>query len=318
MSEPTAHTERLFYRWGYTSAAFALLSGAAGILGRRTCVFLARQIAAFYTASHPSIVEVVKNNLAILTPEQANSSLAKSTFANFAHGLADYLRMGSLPLSAASELCTERTGFEVLESVRTQARGAILATGHFGFFEYGALLLKELNIPVTVLTLGEPTAALTKWRADFRKKWGAETIEIGADSFSSLRVVQALQAGRFCALLVDRPTQGGTLPVRLPGGSVQFSTSAALLAHLADCPIIPVAVSLREDGFYRMTAKPAVILEKSLPRTQAIEAATRQVANSLVEEFLSAPSQWYHFIPLAENTRHSARNLPPAGRTAEN
>ena len=46
-----------------------------------------------------------------------------------------------------------------------------------------------MGYPVTVVTLSEHTRELTEWRANFRRRWGAETIEVGPDAFSSLRIV---------------------------------------------------------------------------------------------------------------------------------
>lgn len=292
------HYQRLFYRWGYTSRTFTLLEHAVKFAGRRLSNTIARQIANFYSATHPGVVETVRRNLLLLNAS-ATTRHARAVFRNFAVGLSDYWLCGLLPVAKTSAWCRERSGMEHLQKARAAGRGAILATGHFGLFEYGALLLAEKNLPISVLTLSEPTPELTRWRADFRRRWGAETIEIRRDPFSSLRVVEALQANRFCAMLVDRPFDGPSIECPVPHGQIPFSLSAALLAHLADCPILPVTVQRLPDASYRLVTHAPIFVDRSLPRQKALESMTREMATVLAADFADAPEQWYHFAPVS-------------------
>lgn len=298
MNAPVPHTRRFFYRLTYTAAFMGFVARVGEAFGREGCGFVADVVSRFYTATNPAIVEVVRSNLALLAPEMATTRNADRVFQNFARDMADYLAVGGMSPREASTLCVERHGLDHLMEVRKSGRGAVLATGHFGFFEFGSLLLAELGIPVTVLTLGEPSDELTAWRAAYRRRWGANTIEIGADAFSSLQVIRELEQGRFCALLVDRPVHGATVPVELPGGAIPFSTSAALLAYLARCPLLPVNVQRRPDGMFRMHAGAPVECPTGVAREQALEDATRQIGKALAGEFALSPLQWYHFVPL--------------------
>lgn len=294
-----SHTERLFYRLLYTQSSFHFLDWLGKAIGRKNAGLIARCFATAYSYSHPSVIEVVRKNLAILDPAQATTARARETFYHFALGLADYFALGNLPLLEATKYCTVREGHESLQEVQSLGKGAILATGHFGFFEFGSTLLTELGIANTALTFAEPSPALTQWRADYRSRWGANTIEIGSDAFASLQVVKALAQGQFCAMLVDRPLTGPQISMPAPGGSIAFSTSASLLAYLADCPIIPVVVHRLPDGTYRMAAKKPIFVVRDLPRRKAMEQATHEIATSLLSEFIARPTHWYHFIPVA-------------------
>jgi KDO2-lipid IV(A) lauroyltransferase len=292
------HTSRLFYRLFYTPDAFAMVSRAAEALGRDGCRAIARTLAWLYTRTHPGVVETVRQNLCYVVPGRADAALAARVFENFAMGLADYFALGALPLREAVLHCPQREGLEHLQKVHREGRGAILATGHFGFFEFGAALLAELDLPFTALTLGEPSEELTAWRAAYRLRWRAETIEVGADSFSALRVIEALQAGRFCAMLVDRPFGGPCVEVPLPGGTIPFSTSPGLLAHLAGCPVLPVTITQDESGTYRLVAHAPIYPDPAASRAENTLAISREVARVLGVEFASHPEQWYHFAPI--------------------
>jgi KDO2-lipid IV(A) lauroyltransferase len=295
------HFQRLFYRWGYTSKAFGLLDLAVRTCGRSTANRVARTVATFYTATNPGIVETVRQNLLLLDPA-ATARQARSVFQNFAVGLSDYWIAGNVPIAEAASWCTDRAGWNHLETALQHGRGAVLATGHFGLFEYGALLLAEKKLPVTVLTLSEPTRELTDWRADFRRRWGAETIEIGQEAFSSLKVVETLKQNRFCALLVDRPFHGPSLGCPLPNGEMPFSLSAALLAYLAECPIIPVSTHRRADASYALRAHHPIFPERTKPRQENLEEMTRKMAAVLAEDFVGGPEHWFHFCPIHSST----------------
>lgn len=294
------HTERFFYRLLYTPSIFAGVDKMAEALGRVGCGAVATALAWSYSRTHPAIVETVRRNLALLCPQTATTQRARQVFEEFAKGMADYFAFGQLPLRELGSMCVERGGLEHLRAAQREGRGCILATGHFGFFEFGAALLQEIGIPCSVLTWAEPSEELTQWRAAYRARWGAETIEVGRDVFSSMQVVRALQEGRFCAMLVDRPFGGPTVSVPAPGGSVAFAVSPGLLAHLSGAPILPVVVNRRADGDYRLLAKAPVRIRHELPRAEAVRLAARETGQSLLEEFVRFPEQWYQFSPLAQ------------------
>ena len=100
-------------------------------------------------------------------------------------------------------------------------------------------------------------------------------------------------------MLADRPFGGPSVPIDLPNGSIAFSSSPALLAWMADCPVIPVAIARRPDGLYRIVSKPGVWPRRlGQDREAAVEAATRAIAESLFEEIAQTPHQWYQFVPV--------------------
>jgi lauroyl/myristoyl acyltransferase len=293
------HTSHFFYRLLYTPEVFALVARLAEALGRESCRGVAAGLASYYVRTHPQIVETVRLNLELLHPGKTTTDMARRVFQNFALGLADYFSFGTMPLSAAVAHCPHRAGLEHLQTVHREGRGAILATGHFGFFEFGAALLAELHLPFTALTLGEPSTELTAWRAAYRQRWQAGTIEVGADSFSALRVIEALNQGRFCAMLVDRPFGGPQIEVSLPGGRMPFSTSPGLLAHLAQCPVLPVTITQNAQAEYCLTAHAPIYPDPQASRAENIQTVSQQVAHVLAREFAAHPEQWYHFAPIA-------------------
>lgn len=297
------HTKRIVYQAGYTAVTFELLVALGRILGRRASLAIGRAVGRGYAASQPEIVEIVRENLALLGVSDISNDEAKRVFVQFAETLAEYLWLGSRTPEQGFRLAEFSGGLEHLQAALASGTGAILATGHFGFFEFGALVLGKMGFPVSIVTYPEPTDSLTRWRANYRRRWGAETIELAADAFSSLRVNEALERGRFTAMLVDRPVGGRALNVDLPGGQIAFSMAPAILSWMSGCAVVPVDVRRTPGGLYAIRAAAPVWCDRELPRNESIEACTRQIAAELVAGFQKDPSQWYHFVPLGPATK---------------
>lgn len=292
------HNKRLFYRIGYTAGFFSLLAFAARLLGRKGSARLARALAGLYSSTQPAIVTIVAKNLSLLAGRAAAPSEAARVFENFAITLADYLWLGSRSHAEGFSLADIECDLEHLRAACAEGRGAILATGHYSFFEYGGLILGQMGFPVSVITHAEPSPELTRWRACYRARWGAETIELGNDAFSSLRAVEAIERGRLTAMLVDRPNGGRSLPVDLPGGSISYSSAPALLSWMTGCAIVPVCTRRKESGRYAIRSGAPIRADRTRPRDEALLDCTRQVAAALHSEFVKDPLQWYHFVPL--------------------
>lgn len=289
------HTERWAYRLLYTGRIFELTSQLAGLLGRGTARGVSRLVAGYYAATQPAVTRAVLSNLRLLDPTLPPAS-ARRAFRNYATVIADYVSLSTRNQRQAMKLCGEFSGQGILADAAREG-GAILATGHFGFFEFGAVTLADAGIPVTVATLAEPSDALTAWRAGWRRRWGAETITVGDDPFSSLELQRAIAEGRFVAMLVDRPQKGQGIPCATPGGRAPFSISPAVFSLLSGRPIIPVTVTLRPDGRYRVAALPALQTQR-VPHDQRhgeIARCVRALAESLLGEFTKTPEQWFQF-----------------------
>ncbi|MFV0338247.1 MAG: lysophospholipid acyltransferase family protein [Chthoniobacterales bacterium] len=292
------HTQRFVYRWLYQRWIFEWLDSVVEILSHTFCHRIADIISGCYTRTHPRIVDTVADNLQLLTNAPVSKKKAAKVFWEFARCIADYTWLGKQPAATVLQHCSDYTGIEHMTKALANKRGAILATAHFSLFEFGSIVLQDLNLPLTILTHTEPNEELTQWRADYRARWGAKTIELGDDQFQSLRVVHELAKNRLCAMLVDRPTLGGSSLIQMPGGSMYFSTSAALLAYLADCPILPVLVRRDKAGLFQLIAKPPIFVERTLDKKQALETATQKVATALISEIRKTPTQWFQFIPI--------------------
>jgi lauroyl/myristoyl acyltransferase len=293
------YRERLFYKTLYAPVGFKVILWGWRWCGGWICKHVARAIGLGYALTHPRTVDAVRKNLALMDPRKNTFGVACRLFMNQAEAFTQYGRLADHPPERVLEWMGGRSGLDYLQKALEKGGGCLLVTGHFGFFEFGGLLLSKMGFPITAITLPEPSAGLTEWRAQFRRRWEVETIVIGDGSLGALDVVRAIHQKRFVALLVDRPFDEKAVPVKLPHGSMLFSTGPALIALLAQCPIVPVGIVQQPDGLFNMVAT-GIIYPQWLPegRAASLEHLTRLIAEQLLPLFQNHPEQWYHFHPL--------------------
>jgi len=303
MADSRPHTERWAYRHLYTSRIFELTTRLYPLLGRRGFHFLSRLVAGFYAWTQPAVRRTVRENLSLLSTAPVSEKQAAEVFLNFATTIADYVAVGAMSEEEVQALCSEEQGLEHIEAALNEG-GAILATGHYGFFEIGAVTLGRRGWPFTVATLAEPSASLTNWRAKWRRRWGTETVEVGSDPFSSLQLARAVGPGRAIAVLADRPIQEQGVPVRLPNGHSLCSTGPALLSAMTGATVVPVIVHRSAQGGYRVVAKPGIKAQRvpHTERSEEITRCTRAIAESLFAEITKDPLQWYQFVPVSSDS----------------
>jgi lauroyl/myristoyl acyltransferase len=295
------HTERWAYRWLYTSRIFQFTTGLFVWLGRAGFRIVTHSVARFYAATQPAIREVVRQNLALVMDNPTDRD-ATRVFVNYGNSLGDYVAVGAMSESQVRSLCQEVVGFEHIEAAVKNGRGVILASGHLGFFEYGCVALGMRGMPISVVSQAEPSNDLTEWRARWRRRWNAETVVVGEDSFSSLEIVRVLNSGRCTAVLVDRPISERGVTVRLPHGEIDFSVAPALLSWMTGAPIIPVSIITLPGGNYRLTAHPPITAAR-VPKDERdaeLRRCTLALAEPLIADIRENPLQWYQFVPVGK------------------
>lgn len=294
------YRERAFYRRLYRRGVFDWILLGRRLVGGPGAWIISRSIGIFYVLSHPSTVRSVRENLALLDPSKATFGAACRLFVNQAENFSTYGRLALLKKpSDVLGLLGECRGVELLNRARSEGRGCILVTGHFGFFEIGGMVMAQMGFPIVALTLPEPGEGLTEWRADFRARWGVETLVVGDDSFSAVAIAKHLREGAFVASVADRPHDGNSVSVAFPYGEAPFATGPALLALLAKCPVIPVTIVRQRDGKYQMEALSYIEPRwLSSGRRATIEHYTREIAAALIPAFARHPEQWFQFARL--------------------
>ena len=259
---------------------------------------LAAWIGWLYAMTHPHRVEIVRRNLRLLDVSLGERA-ARRVYSAFGKTLADYFYIGTCSQKQAVHLIGGIDGDEHLRAAQELGKGALIVTAHFGLFELGGLLLAWQGFEAVVLTYPEPSAELTRWRADFRARWKAGTVEVGRDSFAFLQIADLLRHGKFVASLIDRPHPTDSTPVILPHGRALFSTGILLLAAHAGVPVIPATMVRRHDGTYHAQIFAPIFVTPRGSRADTLGFYSQQIADTITPVLCAHPEQWYQFVPVA-------------------
>lgn len=281
----------------YRLATFKTALKIAQLLPRDVCQEIAASIGQISYSISTAARAALHTNLELITDQRGNDldDLCRRNFASFVKMLADYFYCSTAEPPQIRALLDDWHGFENLVAARERGQGGILITAHLGNWELGGLLLALEGIPLTVVTLQEPTSELTKWREDYRRRLGIKTIEVGVNKFAFVEILRALRRNEFVAMLVDRPYAGSGHPVRLAGRETLFSSAPSLLRPHTGAAVLPAFVFQKANGRYISRIDPPVEMSDN-------PAANLQRIADVFESVIRAhPEQWYNYVPLFQN-----------------
>ena len=247
--------------------------------------------------------KIACENLAIATgcSGAALNALVRENFRNFSRTLADYFLCAGERAANANALLGDLEGWEHIAAARERGRGIVLVTGHIGHWELGGLTLALRGVPMTVVTLPEPSDALMRWRSASRQRLGIGTIAVGpGHDFAFVEMLRTLRENGCLAMLVDRPHPGTGIVVRQFGRHTEFSTGPAMLAHHTGAAVIPAFVIQQPDHRYRAIACPPVEMAAG-PLRATLQENTQRIANVFEVLIREHPDQWFNYAPLFKN-----------------
>ncbi|MDE3066071.1 MAG: MMPL family transporter [Verrucomicrobiota bacterium] len=240
---------------------------------------------------------MVENFMPVLASDRgAAEKAARAAHRNFAVKLVDLWRVESG--ATAGNWLTDPREPEIIQGARRRGRGTLFITLHLGNWEHGGLLLAQLGIRLTILSLAEPDAGLTDLRNAARARYGVDTLIIGQDSFAFVEAIKKLQAGADLALSLDRPPKRGGVPVEFFGRPFEASPAAAELARATGCALIGVTI-VRRPGGYAARVLPEFIYDRqALGGRDARRDLTQQILRAFEPEIRNDIEQWYQFVPI--------------------
>ena len=294
--EPTAEMRSPLYNLTVFKFAYVI----AQLFPRPFLHRLANRTAVWSLSRTPELRRTVRDNLAVVTGRSGDDldALVLKNMQLFGRMLADYFIFAGTQAENAGQVVDEWEGWQHLADSRARGNGTILITGHLGHWELGGLVLAVRGLPITVVTLPEPTAGLTKWREASRRRLGIRTIAVGpGHDFAFLEMLRVLRENGTLAMLVDRPYSGTGMPVTQFGRETQFSTAAAMLAHHTGATIVPAFVLQRTENRYRAIALPPVELDPGLLR-QTLPINVQRIATLFASLIRTYPEQWFNYVPL--------------------
>jgi lauroyl/myristoyl acyltransferase len=287
---------RVFYHVGLFRAAQAI----ARQLPRPALHSLARAVGRVGYWKNPSGRAALQSNLQRITEhrERAFDALCHRNVRFFSEMLADYFLCTGNPEHAGT-LVESWIGIEHLDAARSRGKGVIVVTGHLGNWELGATILAGLGLPMSIITLAEPSNELSRWREAHRQKLGIKTITVGpGHDFAFVEMIQTLRRNELVAMLVDRPYEGSGSLVDFFGAPAPFSNGPALLWQHTGAAVVPAFVLRNERGGYRSLVAPIIELEHAPDPRESLRKNTQRIAAYFETVIQQHPEQWFNYVPI--------------------
>ena len=285
----------------YQLRAFQAAGLVARLLPRTILQKLAPLLGRATYARNPAGCSALRENLHAITGKTGSEldTLCADNVAHFSRMLADYFRCGTGDPARASELLQEWRGFEHFENARALGKGTILVTGHLGNWELGGTLLALRGLPMTVITLEEPSTELTRWRDEMRQRLGIKTITVGpGHDFAFVEMMNVLSRNEILAMLVDRPYAGTGKTVKFCERDTQFSTAPALLWQHTGAAVVPAFVLQEGGGKYISFADAPLGFQTGADKRTALVENTQLLATHFEDIIRQHPEQWFNYVPI--------------------
>jgi KDO2-lipid IV(A) lauroyltransferase len=284
-----------------TGTAFRAIYALATHLPRPVARGLARSGTEVAWRTMPDTRSALRGNFAGAFPDlsaEAADTLAHRTFHSYAADVLDLIRAVPLSPDASLDLFEDVAGqgapfLEALDG----GKGVILVTGHFGNWEIGGALMRALRLPMTVLAMREADDELNRIRVDYRRRFGADTIEVRQSMDTALQIRRRLAENRIVAMLMDRHVDRDRVAVTFFGRRAWFLRTPPLLAYMTGAPLLPCSVVRTASGQFRVRPGRAIHVSRELERDVAVQQAAQAFATQLEACVRETPHCWYQFYP---------------------
>ena len=249
----------------------------------------------FYLAV-PAARRIVEANLDhVLGDAQAAVRHLRSfrLFINYAQSITNMyaLHLGHrLPIDPTFD----ESGRARLRALLAQGKGAIVVTGHLGFWSLAPFMMEENGLAAPLVAMAEePAAGVQDFEKQLRSKW--RVVYTTQSPFASLELAAALRRGEMVAMQLDRHTGGAHLRLPFFGREAAFPLGPATLARATRAPIVPVFMVREGQKGFRLTVEDPIYVEHTRDRDGDLHDATSRMVSvyeSYVQRF---PFQWFNF-----------------------
>lgn len=214
--------------------------------------------------------------------------LVRATWATLGRVVAEFPHLPRFVGRAWAER-VEVVGADHATASLQEGRPRIFFTAHVGNWEFAALTLVRLGLPLTVVYAAMKNPIIDRILRRYRLSLGCSLAERGRAGSRSL--VEAIKNGRSLGLVVDRKRRDGTL-VPFFGRDAWTTTAPARLALKYNCPLVPIRVVRLKGARFRVTIHPPLQVPSGSLEHQEME-LTRQM-NAAVESWITEqPDQWW-------------------------
>jgi KDO2-lipid IV(A) lauroyltransferase len=244
----------------------------------------------------PRARRAIEHNLSrVLGPAGPVEEKARSfrLFVNYAQSIANLYCLHSgqpVPVEATT------VGQEHIFKLQAEGRGAVVATGHLGFWQIAPILMQRKSYPpLTMAMAEEPNAGTAEWERQFREKF--RIVYTTRSPFATLELANVLRRGELVGMQMDRFAGGPHIWLPFCGRPAPFPIGPATLARATGAPLVPTFI-IAEAERTRCTFHVEAPIE--VARTHDRDADVREATERMVavyERYVRMyPEQWFNFF----------------------
>lgn len=241
---------RLRHRLEYTLVMSVRF--VSGIVPARLALALGSMVGLVFYAVDASHRRLAVSQLRAAFPMRSEDecrAIARRTFVHFGRSLVMVLRVSTL---SASELLNlvDVEGEDRIRTALAAGHGAIVFSGHFGYWELHGLVHALVLAPMSVLARPLDNPHLHALLERMRRATGNQVIyRQGA----LRRVLRALQSNECVAILIDQHIHGAdAVPVDFFGRPAATTAALATLSLRTGAPLVPAFAIPLPDGRCRL------------------------------------------------------------------
>jgi len=238
--------------------------------------------------------KVALDNMSVAYPEKPkdlHKELLSRMYANLSWMVVEQLVLQRDP-SMAEKWVEEIEGEEYVKEMLRQKRGMVIVTAHFGNWELFLAWGAQHGYPVYTVSRGPNDPDLDELLTRYRSNCGAKTIDRRSESGKTIKLIRLLKSGHFIALVVDiHESNGITLPFF--GRNCKTPAGAALLALLADVPIVPFFLYRKGPFSHKAVIESPIEVPQEGTREERAEAITLEINKRIENAIRKDPSLWF-------------------------
>jgi len=196
------------------------------------------------------------------------------------------------------------------ERLRAEHPALVFVTAHFGGWEMGSVVARGIGPDMVVHSVREKELdpESDAFLSGLLAQLGGAQYHVhyaNAGPALGVELLEALRAGESIALQADRPaTDGQALTLELFGARVELPVGPAVLARLADVPIVPVFAHRVGRRAYRVVVHEPIRVARTKDRQADLRAAMQAIVGHVEDAVRSAPHQWFCFRALTQSAPH--------------
>jgi len=185
-----------------------------------------------------------------------------------------------------------KESWDRLEAARVAGKGGIIASAHFGAFDYTGQSIFTHGYPIIPLTTRTVPEFIYRVVTLLRRSHGL-TIEEATPS-GVRHVISAIRRGEFAGLLSDRDFFQNGVEVEFFGKPTTLPPGPARIARDTGAPILAVFTKRLSKGYILTVDEPFFVKRSDDPQRD-IREAMQQIVHIFERQIRESPEQWVMF-----------------------